>query len=64
MTGNFNIRDSLWDPSFPHHSSISDNLIIIADSFNLELLLLTNSIFTRYSDTESELNLVIDLIFF
>ena len=64
MTGNFNIRDSLWDPSFPHHSSISDNLIIIADSFNLELLLLTNSIFTRYSDTESELNLVIDLMFF
>ena len=23
MTGNFNIRDSLWDPSFPHHSLIS-----------------------------------------
>ena len=37
MTGNFNIRDSLWDPSFLYHSSISDNLIIIADSFNLNL---------------------------
>ena len=37
MTGDFNIRDSLWDLSFPYHSSISDNLIIIADSFNLNL---------------------------
>ena len=42
MTGNFNIRDSLWDPSFSHHSSISDDLITIIDSFNLKLLLLTN----------------------
>ena len=42
MTGNFNIRDSLWDPSFSHHSSISDDLITIVDSFNLKLLLLTN----------------------
>ena len=37
MTGDFNIRDSLWDPSFPFHSSISDDLIIIANSFNLSL---------------------------
>ena len=42
MTGNFNIWDSIWDPSFPHHSSISDNLIIIADLFNLDLSILTN----------------------
>jgi len=63
MTGDFNIRDSLWDPSFPHHSSISDNLIIIANSFNLDLLLLTNPVPTRYSDTEKEANLVIDLVF-
>jgi len=34
MTGDFNIRDSIWDLSFPHHSAISDNLMIIADSFN------------------------------
>jgi len=33
MTGDFNIRDSLWDSSFSHHSSISDDLILIADSF-------------------------------
>jgi len=63
MTGDFNIRDSLWDPSFPHHSSISDNLIILADSFNLDLSILTNPTPTRYSDTEREANSVIDLMF-
>jgi len=64
ITGDFNIRDSLWDLSFPHHSFISDNLIIIADSLNLDLLILTNSIPIRYSDTEREANSVIDLMFF
>ena len=42
MTGDFNIQDSIWDPFFPHYFSISDNLIIIADSFNLDLSILTN----------------------
>ena len=37
MTGDFNIRDSLWDPSFLFHASISDDLIMIADSFDLAL---------------------------
>ena len=63
MTDDFNIRDILWNSSFSYHSSISDDLIIIVDSFNLELLISTNSIFTRYFDTASEANLVIDLIF-
>ena len=63
MTGDFNIRNSLWDLSFPHHLSISDDLIIIADSFNLELSLPTNSFPTRYSDTEGEANSIIDLMF-
>jgi len=63
MTGNFNIRDSLWDPAFPHHSSISDDLIIIADSFNLVLSVPANSVPTRYSDIVGESNLVIDLMF-
>jgi len=63
MTGNFNIRDSLWNLSFPHHSSISDDLIIIADSFNLTLSMPTNPCLTRYSNIAGEANLVIDLMF-
>ena len=63
MTSDFNIRDSLWDSSFPYHSSISDDLIIIADLFNLALSTPTNSGPTRFSDTAGEANLVIDLMF-
>ena len=63
ITGNFNIRDSIWDLSFPHHSAISDNLIIIADSFNLDLLFPTHYVPTRYSDMVSKSNSVIDLMF-
>ena len=63
MTDDFNIRDSLWDSAFPFHSSVSDNLIIIADSFNLSLSTLTNPCPTRYSDMAGESNLVIDLMF-
>jgi len=63
MMGNFNICDSLWDPSFQFHFSISDDLIMIADSFNLALSLLTNLGPTRFSDTAGESNSVIDLMF-
>ena len=63
MTSNFNIWDSIWDPSFSHHSSISNNLIIIADSFNLDLSIPTNQVPIRYSNTVGKLNLVIDLMF-
>jgi len=63
MTGDFNIRDSLWDPSFPFHSSISNDLIMIADSFDLALSSPTNPGSTRFSDTAEESNLVIDLMF-
>jgi len=63
MTEDFNIRDSLWDPSFPHHSSISDNFLIIADSFNLALSSPTNSCPTRYSNIVEKANLTIDLMF-
>jgi len=37
MTSDFHIRDSIWDPYFPHHSAISDDLMILADFFNLDL---------------------------
>ena len=63
MIGDFNIRDSLWDSSFLFHSSISDNLIIIADSFNLVLSTPTNPCPTRYSDIAREANSIIDLMF-
>ena len=63
MTDDFNIRDSLWDPSFPFHSLISDDLIMIADSFDLTLSSLTNPGPTRFSDTIGESNTVIDLMF-
>ena len=63
MTGDFNIRDNLWDPLFPHHSSISDDLMLIADSFDLTLLSSINPGPTRFSDMIGESNSVIDLIF-
>ena len=63
MTGDFNIRDSLWDPSFPHHSLISNDLFIIADLFNLDLSIPTNPIPTRYLDTLGVSDLVLDLMF-
>ena len=42
MTGNFNIRDNLWDPFYPHRFSWSEDLFIIADCFNLGLSVSTN----------------------
>jgi len=63
ITGDFNICNSSWDPSFPYHSSISDDVIIVADSFNLDLSSPTNQVPTRYSDTFGESNSIIDLMF-
>jgi len=44
-------------------SNFSDDLMTIADSFNLELSFPTHNVPTRYSDLDSRSNLVIDLIF-
>ena len=63
MAGDFNIRDSLWDPSFPHHLSISDDLIIIADSLHLSLSFSINQVSTRYANNPYNSNSVINLIF-
>ena len=63
MTGDFNIRDNLWDPSFPFHSSASDDLLMIADSFDLALSSPTNPGPTRFSDMAGESDSVIDLMF-
>ena len=37
MTGNFNIRDCLWDLNFQYHSLHKDTLFDITDSFQLEI---------------------------
>ena len=63
MTGNFNIRDSIWNPSFPHHLVISDDLIILTDSYNLDLSIPTHQVPTKYSNMTGKVNLVIDLMF-
>ena len=63
MMGDFNIRNSLWDLFFLHHSSISNDLIIITDSFNLSLSVPTNQISIRYTDNINDSNLTIDLVF-
>ena len=62
MAGNFNIRDSFWDLAFPHHSHLYDDLLIVADSFNLELLHPTNNVPTRYLDSDSGSNSTINLM--
>ena len=63
LTGDFNIRDSDWNPSFRHHSSHTDDLITIADSLGLELSPPSKSGPTRFADNPCDTNSVIDLIF-
>jgi len=59
MTEDFNIHDSLWDSLYSFHSSISDNLFAIADSFNLFLSFPTEQVPTRFSDNANDLNSVL-----
>jgi len=63
MTGDFNIRDNDWDPSFPHYSLHSDDLLTIADSFGLDLSSPIQCVPTRYADNRNDSNSVLDLAF-
>ena len=46
MTGDFNIRDSDWDPLFPYYSPYIEFLLEIADSLGLQMSTPTNSVST------------------
>jgi len=63
MTGDFNIRDSLWDMNFLFHSVHSDTLFDIADSFSLAISKPSEDFPTRFSDNDHNSNLVLDLVF-
>ena len=60
MIGDFNIHDSLRDPSYNFHSSISDDLFVIADLF---LSFPMDQVPTRYLDNTNDSNSVLDLMF-
>ena len=63
MTEDFNIRNSIWDPSFLYHSTHNDLLTNIADSMNLCLSRLTNPVSTRYLDNQNDSNLIVNFMF-
>jgi len=63
MTGDFNIRDSIWDPNFLFHSSHSNSLFDITDSFSLDISKPLKNVSTRFSDNDHNANSVLDLVF-
>jgi len=63
MVEDFKIRDSDWDPFYPFHSTHSDSLLEITDSFDLKLSSPIQQVLTCYADNTNNTNSVIDLLF-
>ena len=63
MTGDFNIRNNIWNLLFSYCLVHSDTLTDIADSLNICLSKATNKAPIRYVDNLNKSNLVINLIF-
>ena len=61
--GNFNIKNSDWDPSFPHHFMYANLLLEITEFFDLELSSFIIQVSMRYVDNPNDVNSVISLIF-
>jgi len=57
ITGDFNIRDSDWDPNIQYHSIHMEDLMSIADSLDLELATPINPGPTRFADNQRDSNL-------
>jgi len=63
MTGDFNIRDSIWDPNYPFHLYNSNSLFDIADSFSMNIFNPIKNVPTRFSDNDNNTNSVLNLVF-
>ena len=63
MTGDFNIRNSLWNMNFVFHSVHSDTLFDIADLFSLAISKPSENFPIRFLDSDHNSNLVLDLVF-
>jgi len=63
MTGDFNIRDSIWNLHFPYYSFHRNTLFEVTNSLHLELSRPTEQVPTRYLDNQQDFNLVINLMF-
>ena len=63
ITGDFNIRDSIWDSNFLFYSSHSNSFFDIADSFSWDISKPLENVPTRFSDNDHNANSVLDLVF-
>jgi len=63
MMGNFNIRDSNWDPNFHHYFIHTEDVLTITNSLGLKLFSSSNLDPTRYANNPRDTNSVPNLVF-